>query len=319
MGASSARVGPRSGAPCCSLPCCSAPCCPPACSSPVRRCSSDAFRLVQVGRRTAVDPKLPNELLAWRASLAPNRRSPLPWRWRRLGSVVRPAEPPSCPGANEDRFMPSTRDKCLHDARELLRAGHRGEAIEAYEAHVRSHDGDVEAWLELGLASLVSGSQARFAEIHAMFRPCLEDAKIREAAGERVQILWAQMAAVVSRCLRATALGAALVLSGSLAACSEDAASAPTPDAQAAASVGEAASAQPASSASAASSSSAATMPETRASSSASGGPLDGGSPPADAAAVRPTASSKPTATAPPRHTGPRTRYVAVHFDDRSF
>lgn len=182
----------------------------------------------------------------------------------------------------------------------LLQEGRLEEALQEYQAYLKDHDDDLEAWLELGIAQLLVGKREKFLEIDAMFRPCLTESAIKKL-GRRVQKLWAEYNRVAARFAAAAALGAVMVGAAGTSGCRQDGIAAGGAPAQAQDAGGTAEAAQP---------------PDKV--------PLDGGSvAPSDPAAqvkLQPPPQPTPKPTTEPPKVVPKNRYIAIRHDkDETF
>jgi hypothetical protein len=122
----------------------------------------------------------------------------------------------------------------IPDAKRLLAAGDTAGAIRLLEEHVRTHDRDAEAWLELALLHFSRGDRERLLAIHAEWGHCLDAPP--PGVGARLLALWREVASAAARFASAAALGAVLLApacsAGPTAAPPADARPAPPPDAR---------------------------------------------------------------------------------------
>jgi tetratricopeptide (TPR) repeat protein len=106
----------------------------------------------------------------------------------------------------------------LDRARKLLREGRRDEAIGLYEKFLETHDDDLEAWLEFGLACLLNNDRKRFLQVHAMFERCMTQG-VLSSLGRRARRLWNEYSRACSRVAAAAAVGTVMMLPGGFAGC----------------------------------------------------------------------------------------------------
>jgi len=106
----------------------------------------------------------------------------------------------------------------LDRARRLLEEGRREEAVKLYEEFLKSHDDDLEAWLEFGLVCLLNNDRDRFLRVHAMFEHCMTPG-VLAGLGKRARRLWDEYGRACSKYAAAAALGTIMMLPGGFAGC----------------------------------------------------------------------------------------------------
>lgn len=106
----------------------------------------------------------------------------------------------------------------LKRARRLLQEGRRKEALRLYEEFLKTHDDDLETWLEFGLACLLDNDRDRFLKVHAMFAHCMTPA-VLSGVGRRARRLWDEYSRACSRFAAAAAVGTVMMLPGGFAGC----------------------------------------------------------------------------------------------------
>jgi hypothetical protein len=195
------------------------------------------------------------------------------------------------------------------EAKKLMAEGRTAEAIRCYEEHLAHNDEDHEARLEYGLACLIAGHRERFLEVGMEYQPCMSPYTLQRLGG-RIRTLWNEYSGSCARFAAASAIGASVAV-----ACGCDAKPAKT-DAQVTTVQEFVAPSVPPDTSTTPAPPPVVTQNDTQT-------PPDvvdaTEQPDADEALAEKTAKKPPKNQKPPEKYIPKTRYVAVHFDDEIY